>query len=55
MDYRELLKKYMKEVIENEGVDFIPTSPASGYGGQINQEGIDTLNEISNEIIKEGN
>ena len=52
---RELLKKYMHNVIELEGVSFLPCD--SGYRAygfpEFTEAEIKILNEISDEIYKE--
>jgi len=49
MDYEILLKKYMKNVSDMEGVFFIPSEPDSDFS----QEELDLLNKISQEINDE--
>ncbi|MHA1952217.1 MAG: hypothetical protein ACW987_20430 [Candidatus Thorarchaeota archaeon] len=47
MDYKQLLKKYMNHVGENEGVHFIPCAYL------FSEEEVKELKSISDEIIKE--
>jgi len=54
MDYRELLKKYIYEVIKREGITFVPLWPNEDYNSSgFSQEEIDELNKCSDEICKE--
>ncbi len=49
IDFRELLiKKYMKDIISAEGIDFIPTENEIFYLKEISE-----LSKISNEIMDE--
>lgn len=49
MEYRELLKKYIRQVIICEGVTFIPTSEDTSI--EMTQEDIDELNKLAEESL----
>lgn len=50
MDYRELLKKYFKYIIEVEGVDYITLCESLMLERLMTEEEISELNKIAEEV-----
>lgn len=48
VDYKQLLEKYMKEVIYNESVSYVPRYPDKNFS----REEINELGRIEAEIMK---
>jgi len=52
MDYRDLLKRYIRTVIDAEGVDFIPL-PNSGVFPHFSEEECRELHKLSEESMSD--
>jgi len=50
MDYRELLKKYMRHVVQSEGIDFTDRLHEFSDSVQFNEEEAAELKAISEEL-----